>query len=140
MSDSPREFNADKRAKEREQADITIDGGKYKPARRTTGVMRELRRLTRADNELVQQSKKLDEEADDYAARQEALDADRERLVYEMTALLLTPSNGNPAPTAEQLAEVLDFEDAGDLLDFLTPGSEKDPTAEGSTETAATTS
>lgn len=124
-----REFNADQKARERENAKVTIGETEYRPARRTTVVMKDIRKMMRADRLLADEERKLASEenrSDEQTARIAEIEDERERLVYEMCAGLLAPSNGNPI-SLDHIVEHLDIEDAGSLLDFLLPDDEQKP-------------
>jgi hypothetical protein len=123
----PPEFNADQKAGEREKSTVTIGGKKFNPRRRTTKLMRDFRKLGREDDALEREIGVL---ADDDDEKRGALEDEREQLTYKMVAHLLKAKGDTPDPDPEFLEEHLDIEEVGDLLQFLMPGGQADPTAE----------
>lgn len=151
-----REFNADERAKVRDETPVTIGGRKFKRKRKVWDVSREVRKLQREQESAVAKSMRLrtrlaELEADqlELAAKgdedgAEAMEEqinklvegadtsteDAERVTYKIIEALLVPfaEDGPPAELDHLLAE-LDVNDAGALARDLTGSREPDPQA-----------
>lgn len=128
-------FNADQKAKDRESAEITIGGEVYHPAPTKVTVMREFRRVARDDGRFQRDQDRLEKQQEanpdvDVDDQLEDIARKRERLTYEMLVALMVPSNGHPMIDTDGLMDVLPIQEAGELLEFLTPGAgEPDPTS-----------
>lgn len=136
-----RGYNADEKAREREGAPVTIAGEEYHPRRKTTAVMREVRRIGREQNRVNRESRRLtrelealeleapDEQRDELEERIDALGDEANALTFRMLAALLVHSDGGEAQP-ETLEMELDVADAGGLSDYLLEGvgEEPDPT------------
>jgi hypothetical protein len=134
-------FDADGRAKSREDAPVTVGETVYHRRRKNWKVTRELRNLLRKQERAGVRQERIRKQIDALAA-----DADEAQLheledqidqygdeadeaAYEMIVLLLRDSDG-ASPDINILKETLDVEDAGDLAAALTGGGAEDPTQE----------
>lgn len=156
----PRGFDADQRAAEREQAGVTIGESRYRPVRKTTAVMRDVRRIGRAQERLGRRAERLEREADDLygraddAADQQAAEdheARAEELVGQADALrdeassqtfvmlstLLATDDGQH-PEAAALEGALDLADAQALAEYLMPNTTAEPDPTPPTGTTST--
>lgn len=136
-----RGFDADARAREREDQTVTIGGREFKPVRRTTKVMREVRRIGREQERLNRRSLKLEQEAEkaleagdeDKAAElaNQSDDATNEAtgLTFTMLAGLLELQGDALEDVAGHIEEHLDLTDAEKLADHLMGGESPDPSA-----------
>lgn len=144
-------FNADERAAAREASPVVIGGQTFKPVRRTTRVMRDVRAIGRAQERLNREATKLSKDAaealeagDD--ARYEELEAQADgksddatgRTFVMLAALLAAGDQGTGEhPEPGFLEDHLDLVDAERLADHLM--GDGDDAADPSKPTATTT-
>jgi hypothetical protein len=138
-------FNAEARAKEREEQEIVLgeDETPYFRRRKNWQVTRDLRSLLRkqeASQLGIQRINKQIAELpieDDPGSLEDKVDAlgdEGDLMAYEIIALLLRDEEGNPPPI-EMLKESIDVDDIGALASRLAGGGEPvaDPTVTPST-------
>lgn len=122
------EFNADKRADEREKSPVTIGGEKFFPRRMTNPVVKTVQKLGRSITELRES---LGEESEDF--QDKATDA-----MVQQIAELLRDKDGHP-PALEHLSEHLDQRDATALLSWLMEDEQGNSSTPATEPTPATT-
>lgn len=156
----PRGFDADQRAAERERSSVTAGGTTYKPVRKTTEVMRDVRACGRKQERLSRRAERLEREAEehygkaddaadatareDHEARADELVAQADELrdeassqTFVMLARLLADDQGT-RPDPDALEAALDLADARELATYLMPdeiADEPDPTSPTGTTT-----
>lgn len=125
-----RELNADRRATEREQTDVTVGGGTFHPKRMTNKVVQNVQAIGR----------KVDAKVKELGAESEEAQKVAFGGIIDQLALLLVADDGQP-PAVKHLADHLDQRDATWLLQGLLEdedgGNSSPPETAG---TAATTS
>jgi hypothetical protein len=148
----PTGFNADERAKAREEGPVTIGGKTYHARKLTNRRLREIRAISRESQkeakEIGKTSKEYQEaydeakvrklsddearlEAEAAGASADAVDeANQESLVRQLP-LLLVDDNMQPVDAEvirQHLEEDLDTRDVGDLMTYLLGNPDADPT------------
>jgi hypothetical protein len=142
---SPHAFDADKRAREREAAAITVGGQTFHRRKKDWDVTRGLRRAMREQERSQTEQARLRKQLEDSELTPEAVEALQDKLddlgdeadegAYSIIALLLRDDQ-DASPPIEFLKRGLDVEDAGSLASVLAGGGEPDPTQ--TTETSPT--
>ena len=106
-------YNADEKQKERAQAEYTIGGRVFVPAKKTRALMKDL---------MASQPKpQADRDDNDPEAAAESID-----VLYAQIKALLRDKETNEPPADEVLDEELDMEDAGEIVAVLMPNPTPD--------------
>lgn len=110
-------FDADARSAARRDRVIVVDSVEYKPKRRTGKVVKALLEAVPA----------IDKDADqtDPQVQMKSIDT-----LYQQVSLLLEDENGNN-PDEDKLQEVMEIDDARDLMGWLVPQGDEAPAAGG---------
>lgn len=117
-------FNADHRAQARENAPVKIGGKTFTPRRRTTKLIRELRKSSRDTQRIAAQAEKA--EADEnYDLADELQDQITEATFQSVSAMLKDDNGKSPDPA--WLEEHLDVSDLAGLTEHLNGGVVEDP-------------
>ena len=137
---TPTGFDADQRAKAREDEPITIGAQTFHQRRKNWDTTVELRRLLRARDRTAMQRDKAIDELSDYdgddetrlteleAAEEEAIVA-AELAIYNLIAQMIHPAGApDGRGDVEHLKQHLHIQEAGDLSALLITGASPDPT------------
>lgn len=109
-----RSYDADSKAKARGESTINIGEKVFRPARKTSSLIKELIQAGPDENLTEEEIAKLD------GRKQKEKTLEQIDVVYEQVSLLLVDDDGEKADR-EFLEEHLDFEDANEIVQTLMP-------------------
>lgn len=157
MSTQPHGFDADAKAKAREDAPVTIGAQTFRRRRKVWPVQRGLRSLFREQERfsaqllrLEREEEKLEEkrltdavvtELEGIAEKKSDVEEKLDDLAYRIVAFGLHPDGSGPEDTAdvEHLKANLAQEEVSDLVRMIAGAGEPDPSPAPTTEATATT-